>query len=222
MQATRSAWLDATLGAVSWLGFPPQSDVLFGAIVVFLFVFRERWGGICAAVAAVGSGGLYLLVEHVVGQPRPDADLVRVVGPIQATGFPSGHLATFTAVFGLLAYLGYCRLRPSGARWLPVALVLILLALMGFARIYAGHHWASDVFAGLFTGCLVAGSNHSALRPWQTQTLPLGIEQGGLQEIPRCGRRGQPHESINILRAPVRAAAGGLACRVSRSGTGQP
>ena len=148
VQATRSAWLDATLGAVSWLGFPPQSDVLFGAIVVFLFIFRERWGAICAAMAAVGSGGLYLLVEHVVGQPRPDADLVRVVGPIQATGFPSGHLATFTAVFGLLAYLGYCRLRPSSTRWLPVGLVLILLALMGFARIYAGHHWASDVFAG--------------------------------------------------------------------------
>jgi membrane-associated phospholipid phosphatase len=154
VQATRSAWLDATLCAVSWLGFPPQSDVLFGAIAVLLFVFRERWEAICAAVAAVGSGGLYLLVEHFVGQPRPDADLVRVVGPIQATGFPSGHLATFTAVCGLLAYFGYCRLRPSATRWLPIGLVLILLPLMGFARIYAGHHWASDVFAGCLLGAL--------------------------------------------------------------------
>lgn len=154
VQATRSAWLDTALGAVSWLGFPPQSDLLFGAVVMVLFVFRERWGAMCVAVAAMGSGGVYLLVEHFVGQPRPDADLVRVVGPIQATGFPSGHLATFTAVFGLLAYLGYCRLRPAGTRWLPVGLVLMLLVLMGFARIYAGHHWASDVFAGCLLGAL--------------------------------------------------------------------
>jgi undecaprenyl-diphosphatase len=65
---------------VSWLGFPPQSDVLFGVIVISLFVF--------------------------------------------------------------------------GARWAAVAEISVFLALMSFARVYAGHHWASDVFAGYLLGVL--------------------------------------------------------------------
>src|SRR5439155_14504000 len=139
-----SGWLDTVLGAVSWLGFPPQSDVLFAVIVIALFVLGARWAAVTEALAALGSGGLYLLLEHFVGQPRPADDLVRVVGPIQLTGFPSGHLATFTAVFGFLAYLGYRRLGRSAARWLPVVAVAVLLLVMSFARIYSGHHWASD------------------------------------------------------------------------------
>src|SRR5207247_9883210 len=100
-----------------------------------------------------GGGGFDLLPQHFVGQPRPSGDLVRVMGPIQLTGFPSGHLATFTAVFGLLAYLGYRRLPGTAYRWLPVVGAVILVVIMGVARIYSGHHWASDVFAG----CLLGG-----------------------------------------------------------------
>jgi hypothetical protein len=37
---------------------------------------------------------------------------------------------------------------------LPIVLVLVLVAVMGFARIYAGHHWASDVIAGALLGSL--------------------------------------------------------------------
>jgi undecaprenyl-diphosphatase len=153
VQAYHPDWLDQALGAISWLGFPPQSDVLFGLIVILLFAFGARWAAVVDALAAIGSGGLYLLIEHVVAQPRPADDLIRVMGPIQMTGFPSGHMATFAAVFGFLAYLGYQRLHRTVVRWVPVGAAALLLAVMTFARIYSGHHWASDVFAG----CLLGG-----------------------------------------------------------------
>jgi membrane-associated phospholipid phosphatase len=124
VQAHSSDWLDRAFGDVSWLGFPPQSDILFGLIASLLFVLGARWAALMEAFAAIGSGGLYLELEHVVAQPRPGTDLVRVVGPIQMTGFPSGHLATFVAVFGFLAFLGYRRLAPSSFRFLPIALLL--------------------------------------------------------------------------------------------------
>src|SRR5437879_180699 len=130
VQAYHSDWLDTVLGAVSWLGFPPQSDVLFGLIVIAVFALGARWAAVAEALAALGSGGLYLLLEHFVGQPRPSGDLVRVMSPIQLTGFPSGHLATFTAVFGFLAYLGYQRLHGIGIRWLLVVAVVVLLVVM--------------------------------------------------------------------------------------------
>ncbi len=153
VQTYHPGWLNAATAALSWTGFPPQSDVLFGMIVVSLVVLGHRWVAAVEAAAAIGSGGLYLLLEQVVGQPRPSADLVQVAGPIQMSGFPSGHLATFVAVFGFFAFLGYRGLRPSTMRWLPVGLVGVLVLLMSFARIYAGQHWASDVLAG----CLLGG-----------------------------------------------------------------
>jgi undecaprenyl-diphosphatase len=153
VQAYHPGWLDAATSALSWTGFPPQSDVLFGLIVVVLVVLGQRWAAAVETVAAVGSGGVYLLLQQLVGQPRPSADLVLVAGPVQLSGFPSGHLATFAAVFGCLAFLGYRRLSPSAMRWLPVGVVGVLLLLMSFARVYAGQHWASDVLAG----CLVGG-----------------------------------------------------------------
>src|SRR2546423_3951712 len=109
VQASSPDWLDRGGDAVSGLGSPPQSNVLFGVIVVTLFACGARWAAATEALAALGSGGLYLLLEHLVGQPRPPADLVRGMGPIQMTGYPSGHLATFTAAFGFLGYLGYRR-----------------------------------------------------------------------------------------------------------------
>jgi len=153
VQAHSSDWLDVVLGAVSWLGFPPQSDILFGIVVAILLVLGARWAAVTQTIAAVGAGGLYFLVEHFVGHPRPSADLVRVAGPIQMTGFPSGHLATFTAVFGFLAFLCYRWLAPSRMRFLPIVVVAVVLAILGFARIYSGQHWASDVVAG----CLLGG-----------------------------------------------------------------
>lgn len=184
VQAYHPGWLDTASAGLSWTGFPPQSDVLFGVIVVLLVALRHRWAAATELIAAIGSGGLYLLLQQLVGQPRPSADLVQVAGPIQLSGFPSGHLATFTAVFGFLAYLGYRGLSPSATRWVPVGLVVLLLTLMSFARIYAGQHWVSDVFGGCLLGALwlaatiriyTCGEAHfSSRRPTESHPAPMG------------------------------------------------
>jgi membrane-associated phospholipid phosphatase len=153
-QAYHPDWLDRATEAVSWTGFPPQSNVLFGVIVVLLVALGHRWAAVVETIAAIGSGGLYLVLQQIVGQPRPSPDLVHVAWPLEFSGFPSGHLTTFVAVFGFLAYLGYRGLQPSPWRWVPVGLFGVLLVLMSFARIYSGQHWASDVLAGWLLGGL--------------------------------------------------------------------
>ena len=231
VQSYTSDWLDAALGAVSWAGFPPQSDVLFGVIVALLFVLGARWAAVNGAIAAIGSGGLYLLIEHVVAQPRPSSDLVRVVGPIQMTGFPSGHLATFVAVFGFLAFLGYRRLLPSSFRWVPVALVAGLLAVMSFARIYAGHHWASDVLARRLVRWPVASHRDSALHvgrtvrllalqaPYRIAARPASATRHGLTKSTRpveaAGANRTSSQSVTAWHSSVNRS--GACCRHHRS-----
>jgi hypothetical protein len=59
--------------------------------VVVLFALGHRLAAAAEVLATVGSGELYLVLQQVVGQPRPSADLVLVAWPIQMSGFPSGH-----------------------------------------------------------------------------------------------------------------------------------
>ncbi len=154
VQAYSSNRLDAFLAAISWMGFPPQCNAVYAVVVVLALLVGSRRAALMEALAAIGSGGLYLLLELVVGQPRPTPDLVRIDFPVQMGSFPSGHLSTFTAVFGFFAFICYRRLSPFRTRWVPVALVVAFLALMSFARIYSGQHWPSDVLAGILLGSL--------------------------------------------------------------------
>jgi hypothetical protein len=71
VQAYHPGWLDTATDALSWTGFPPQSNVLFGVIVVMLFALGHRLAAAAEMLAAVGSGWLYLVLQQVVGQPRP-------------------------------------------------------------------------------------------------------------------------------------------------------
>jgi undecaprenyl-diphosphatase len=128
------------------------SEVLFALGVVALFVFatpRIRR----AAVAAVLSAGLALLVAHFVAaavdRARPFVDhphahlfLAHAADP----GFPSDHATgAFAIAFALVLRDRICGM---------VALALALLLSVG--RVALGVHYPSDVFAGAVLGLAAA------------------------------------------------------------------
>jgi undecaprenyl-diphosphatase len=128
------------------------SEVLFALAVVALFVFatpRIRR----AAVAAVLSAGLALLVGHFVAaavdRARPFVDhphthlfLAHTADP----GFPSDHATgAFAIAFALVLRDRICGI---------VALALALILSIG--RVALGVHYPSDLFAGALLGLAAA------------------------------------------------------------------
>ena len=91
--------------AVAWIGFPPQSNVIFGAVVLALFLVGLRLEAVMTLFAAVGSAGLWFLLAPIVDRPRPSPEMVRVAMELPTGGFPSGHVLNLTAIFGFLIYL---------------------------------------------------------------------------------------------------------------------
>jgi undecaprenyl-diphosphatase len=168
------------LGAIGWIGFPPQFPILCAAIVVGLFLLRrprEAWTLMADAAAACA---LWFTTTRLIDRPRPDAALVGVAGEVHGGSFPSGHVLTNVAIFGLLVFLAYAGLRPSWYRTLLMAVCAVPIVFVGVARIYAGHHWPSDVLGGyMLGGLLLAVVIHLYRTRVQPHTPPLDSDEDG-------------------------------------------
>jgi len=117
-----------------------------------------HWESLVAAIAALFSPMVNLLVKQLVARSRPTVDLVHVFRILDSYSFPSGHVMFYVGFFGYLWFLVYTLLKHSIRRIFLLSLLGSLVALIGVSRIYLGQHWASDVLgAYLLGGLILAG-----------------------------------------------------------------
>jgi undecaprenyl-diphosphatase len=93
----------------------------------------------------------FKLVLFCRKRPYQVLEGIRVIGKIwENCSFPSGHLATSSAALFILGYL--YNLRKKWFIFFSSTFILIL----GFARIYVGMHYLSDVLGGMAIGIISA------------------------------------------------------------------
>ncbi len=85
--------------------------------------------------------------------------------------FPSGHVVTYIANFGMPAYLAGIDLRDRPARAIVIAPWMGLLVLIGPSRVYIGAHWASDVLGAYLLGSLWPSAGPLAHVAWLDQRV---------------------------------------------------
>jgi undecaprenyl-diphosphatase len=144
---------------MSFIGFAPVVDVVYGVILLLLFTLGWRWEAMVTAIAVIFASGVNHVVKLLVDRPRPPEELVQVGRHIHNSSYPAGHVVNFTAFAGLLCYFVWKRLAPSWRRTALVVFLVALIGLMGLARIDAGEHWLTDVLGGYLFGflCVAAG-----------------------------------------------------------------
>lgn len=133
---------------VTWLGNQPQLFLLITLLVLILFYFRLRRESFFLTLSSIGAYILSSFLKVVVHQPRP------LTSVLTDFSFPSGHVLSFMACFGFLAYIAHKLLLPSFKKTIILFLLLGLIILIGPSRIYLGDHWANDVFASYFLGSI--------------------------------------------------------------------
>jgi membrane-associated phospholipid phosphatase len=118
--------------------------------VVFLWRRRERTDALFVALAFVGAQVLSSGMKLGFRRDRPFfADPLATESTFS---FPSGHALVSLAVYGALALVVARRLSSPAARALVLVGASLLVAAIGFSRLYLGVHFLSDVLAGFAAG----------------------------------------------------------------------
>lgn len=120
-------------------------------VVYFLFIKKHRWYSIKVPVIALGGLLLMTLLKHLFNRPRP---LIPLLAPVKGLSFPSGHAMMSVTFYGLLILLVWENVTNRLWKWLLTSLLVILILLIGFSRIYLRLHYFSDVMAGFAAGII--------------------------------------------------------------------
>jgi len=150
-----SPWLDALAPLIGWGGL-----ALCPGLALALTLIGQRRGdrrkrqiGLALLAALVVGLALTLAIQYLALRPRPEG--VRLVGAApNFPSFPSGHAMAAWAMAVILG-LAYGRRvgGPAGA----------LAALVALSRVYQGHHFPSDVFAGAVLGTGVGAAAYGLI-----------------------------------------------------------
>ncbi len=120
-------------------------------IFYFLLVTKQNWFSIRVITIAISSLVLMLLLKQLFQRKRPLSPLLKAA---KGLSFPSGHAIMAVTFYGLLIYILQHAIESSWLRSLVSILLIVLILLIGFSRIYLRVHYASDVLGGFIIGLL--------------------------------------------------------------------
>ncbi len=144
MRALRNPLADYPLAALASLG---DEQVLAPASLLVLgyLCWRKRWMAAGHWLAALAFGlALTAWLGASVDIPKPPS-------VSSGFGFPSIAVTMSTITFGFFAVL-IARELPGRTRVWPYLVSGLVVAVIGFARIYLGAHWLSDIIGGMLFG----------------------------------------------------------------------
>ncbi|TXH77450.1 MAG: phosphatase PAP2 family protein [Lysobacteraceae bacterium] len=146
MTALRNPLADRLLAALASLG---DMQTLAPPMLLALtwLLWRKRIAAALHWLAAIGFGFMFTaFLGMSIEMPQPPS-----AGG--GFGFPSIPVTMLTICFGFFAVL-IARELPGRQRVWPYLLAAVAVALLGFARLYFGAHWLSDIAGGVLFGIL--------------------------------------------------------------------
>ena len=135
--------------------FASVKGIVFLCAVSLIGLFWKYYKSLFLVLNVIVSTIFNVVLKNIMMVPRPN--ILRLA---EETGysFPSGHSMASVAFYGFIIYL---ILSSNMNKYLKVvisSLLVILIIVIGFSRVYLGVHNASDVIAGyaISTGLLLA------------------------------------------------------------------
>lgn len=151
------SWMLYFIRNLTALGGWPLLTLLSVLLTVFL-VLRRRWLDIALLFSVlIGQSVIVSNLKKLFARERPD--VVPHLYAATSYSFPSGHAASATAFYLVLAVLFIRTASAKNEKIAAAVATVTIVFLVGFSRIYLGVHYPTDVMAGWSFGagwaCLV-------------------------------------------------------------------
>ena len=117
------------------ISFLASTKFIITILIVYIFIKKDALFPLNMALSTI----LNTIIKKLVRRPRPTNILVRE----KSFSFPSGHTMASVSFYGYIIYLLYKSNYKIKKVLIPILIILILL--IGFSRIYLGAHYLSDV-----------------------------------------------------------------------------
>lgn len=120
-------------------------------ILYFIFITKQNWFSIRVITISISSLILMVLLKQLFQRKRPLSPLLKAA---KGLSFPSGHAIMAVTFYGLLIYILQHTIEINWLRSVSTILIVLLIFLIGFSRVYLRVHYASDVLGGFIIGSL--------------------------------------------------------------------
>jgi len=131
--------------AGSTIGFAAITLLLAGAFLLL----RRGWDAALTFAATIGALALNAIAKNVYDRPRPELE---ALFSADGFGYPSGNATIGAALIGYAAIAFLAEARTPAAKTGIALAAMLLIALFGGTRIYAGVHYATDIVGGYALG----------------------------------------------------------------------
>jgi len=129
--------------------FSPSTISIVGLVGLIYFLYKKKYTYSIITFTSIAGGYVFtFIIKNIVDRIRP-------VGSFIAQGgysFPSGHAVAITIFSTLVIYFFIIKIKNIVLREALISVLVILVLLVSFSRIYLGVHWVSDVIAGIGFG----------------------------------------------------------------------
>ena len=164
IETHHTGWLNTSAIELTALGSFVVLLVLGLAVSVLLWHLGRRRYVALIWIASTGSLVLNQTLKAAFGRSRPDVFDWLVDGG--ALSFPSGHAMNSMVFYTVVAYSIGRVLGPGSARTATYLGAALLIATIGFTRLYLGVHYPSDVLAGFAVGFVWATGCAALTEAW--------------------------------------------------------
>lgn len=123
---------------------------LLALLTVVFWKYKKIEIALVLILSAGGGEIIVATIKHLVARARPSVSgfLVSASG----YSFPSGHSFVAVSFYGLLIYFVFSSAKNKFIKFFILVLGLILIASVGFSRLYLGVHWLTDVLGSYALG----------------------------------------------------------------------
>lgn len=144
----RCGLLNKIMLGITYLG----SEYAYIILLLLGFIFiRDRLIPLLISGGLMVSAFAFGVIKFIVKRPRPLNGLILENG----FSFPSGHSLSAIFFYGFLIYFVSKYIKNIKLKRILQVLIIVIILLIGFSRIYLCVHFASDVIAGFVLGLII-------------------------------------------------------------------